>query len=196
MRTIPERIPTRVRVPKTISGEWPVFHDTVVLPGDYDADCNKYGAVSIRATNGKMLGLKPDEFEVLEWVDNPESTGVHVNGELPDGLAEKVAAQVRDKKARMNIGCCDHGCEFDPPKGMGTNGGCQCLKHIRPTSLRIDVTAKVRSLRKRVVELEKELRELRDYAAGHHSDQESCFWLHSLTIDIPHMINTVLGDEE
>lgn len=55
-------------------------------------------------------------------------------------------------------GCCDHGCEFDPPKGMGTNGGCRCLKDIRPTALRIDVTQKVRALRKqnKYVELDRD----------------------------------------
>lgn len=42
-----------------------------VPPGIYAADCNQWGAVSVRASNGKMLGLKWPEFEPLEWEDNP-----------------------------------------------------------------------------------------------------------------------------
>lgn len=38
------------------------------------------------------------------------------------------------------------------------------------------------------------LREVRDYAAGHHSQEETHVWLHSLTVDIPHMIDHELGD--
>lgn len=29
------------------------------------------------------------------------------------------------------IGCADHGCVFEKPKGMGTNGGCQCFDKIQ-----------------------------------------------------------------
>ena len=43
------------------------------------------------------------------------------------------------------IGCGDNGCEFHTPK-VGTNGGCRCLKHIRPVLERYAVTAKVRNL--------------------------------------------------
>ena len=36
------------------------------------------------------------------------------------------------------------------------------------------------------------LHELRDFALGHHSQQESCNWLHALTIDVPAMIEKQL----
>ena len=63
----------------------------------------------------------------------------------------------------MSEGCSNHGCEFDPPKGMGTNGGCSCLKHIQPTLERIAVTTKVRSLKRRHDEVLKLANALLDY---------------------------------
>ena len=54
------------------------------------------------------------------------------------------------------IGCGDNGCEFHRPR-VGTNGGCRCLKHIRPTSERYEVTTKVRNLRKRLQQMEDSL---------------------------------------
>lgn len=66
-RQIPLRVPARVRVKRRIRG------DTTIRPGDYDCDCNKYGAVRVVAENGKILGLKPDEFETLEWRENKKA---------------------------------------------------------------------------------------------------------------------------
>ncbi len=37
---------------------------------------------------------------------------------------------VRAIRMQMRQGCGDHGCEFNPPKGMGTNGGCRCWRVI------------------------------------------------------------------
>lgn len=54
------------------------------------------------------------------------------------------------------LSCGDNGCEFHTPK-VGTNGGCRCLKHIRPTSERIEVTRKVRNLRSRLRLMEEAL---------------------------------------
>jgi len=27
---------------------------------------------------------------------------------------------------QLSLGCGNHGCRINPPKGMGTNAGCQC----------------------------------------------------------------------
>lgn len=45
------------------------------------------------------------------------------------------------------VGCTDHGCLFGHPGGMGTNGGCECVKELRPTWLRLKVMKNVRLLR-------------------------------------------------
>lgn len=67
---IPERVPSRVRIPRRVHGDFP-FHSTFVEPGEYPCESNRYGAVSVLATNGKPLGLRPGEFEALEWIQNP-----------------------------------------------------------------------------------------------------------------------------
>jgi hypothetical protein len=33
------------------------------------------------------------------------------------------------------------------------------------------------------------------YASGHHSDEESCRWLHALTVDIPAMVEQITGEK-
>jgi hypothetical protein len=50
-----------------------------------------------------------------------------------------------------------------------------------------------RDQQQRIAKLEAALRETSEFAAAHHSGQESCIWLHSLTIDIPHRIADELG---
>jgi len=67
---IPDRVPTRVRLLWRVCGDFP-FLATSAEPGEYPCEANRYGAVSVRATNGKMLGLRPGEFEPLEWAPNP-----------------------------------------------------------------------------------------------------------------------------
>ena len=46
--------------------------------------------------------------------------------------------------------------------------------------------------RDRITALEAELRDLKAFAEGHHAQQESCVWLHALTIDMPHRIEVAL----
>lgn len=62
----------RVILIKRVRGDWPIGHMTIAEPGVYDAYCNKYGAVSVIAGNGEMLGLKPNEFQWL--TEKPEFT--------------------------------------------------------------------------------------------------------------------------
>ncbi|MDP2730301.1 MAG: hypothetical protein Q8O55_07455 [Dehalococcoidales bacterium] len=55
----------KVRLPKTVRGDFP-FNQTKAEPGVYDAYINPHGAVSVMASNGELLGVKPGEFE---WVE-------------------------------------------------------------------------------------------------------------------------------
>lgn len=66
----PEFVPKSVLVLGTVHGDGP-FNDTRVGSGIYECHSNRYGAISVTATNGSMLGLKQQEFEVVEWVENP-----------------------------------------------------------------------------------------------------------------------------
>jgi hypothetical protein len=48
----------------TVRGDL-IFSGTCAHPGEHKAYMNRYGAVSVMATNGRLLGLRPGEFE---WV--------------------------------------------------------------------------------------------------------------------------------
>ena len=68
---MPRYVPCRVRLDRRISGDWPIGHTSQAGPGEMECTTNKYGAVSVRAEDGKQLGLKLDEFEPIEWAENP-----------------------------------------------------------------------------------------------------------------------------
>lgn len=68
----PRFVPSRVRLNRVVRGDGP-FAATCAPPGDYDCTCNRWGAVSVIATNGTKLGIKLNEFEVLAFAANPES---------------------------------------------------------------------------------------------------------------------------
>lgn len=72
----------RDRVPKTVRTPRPVYADfgfidraqgleplATVPEGVYPAWTNSHGAVSAVFSDGRALGLKPGEFEVVEWYD-------------------------------------------------------------------------------------------------------------------------------
>lgn len=67
----PDYVPARVRLKCSVSSDFPLFsaegQGYVALAGDHDCQSNQWGAISVRAANGKMLGVKPAEFEVLKW---------------------------------------------------------------------------------------------------------------------------------
>ena len=63
----PRWVPSRIRLLATLRGDFPFGHSTVAPAGDYDCECNQWGAVSIRCSNGQGLGVKPAEFEPIAW---------------------------------------------------------------------------------------------------------------------------------
>ena len=69
----PDFVPARVRLPREVRGDC-IFDNTpsklVAPPGDYDCTSNYWGAISVIVADGKRLGIKPAEFEVLGWRKN------------------------------------------------------------------------------------------------------------------------------
>ena len=65
----PQFVPHEIVLKSPAYGDGP-FRSTVATIGKYIADCNKFGAVSVKASNGQMLGLRLDEFTVLSWRNN------------------------------------------------------------------------------------------------------------------------------
>jgi hypothetical protein len=68
-----DRVPSKIKMRRTVTSDFPFFLKTdegalVAYGGQtYDAWTNSYGAVAAVMPNGKNLGVKPDEFEVIEW---------------------------------------------------------------------------------------------------------------------------------
>jgi hypothetical protein len=38
---------------------------------------------------------------------------------------------VKEIREHYELGCSDHSCVWGHPGGMGTNGGCKCIRYIR-----------------------------------------------------------------
>lgn len=68
-RRIPRVVPDEIAVPRRVCGDFP-FQSVYVDSGTHKCNSNKYGAVSVVANNGSLLGLKPREFAVLSWKAN------------------------------------------------------------------------------------------------------------------------------
>jgi protein gp37 len=63
------RWPSRwVRLPREVRSDFP-FSGTTASPGVYRATGNHHGALSVKATDGSMLGIRLREFECLPAVD-------------------------------------------------------------------------------------------------------------------------------
>ena len=66
----PKWVPCRVLLEGPVRGDYPIGHTTIAEAGEHVCTSNRYGAISVQATNGQMLGVKPAEFEPLEWRKN------------------------------------------------------------------------------------------------------------------------------
>lgn len=69
LKQAPDHVPARVRVLREQFGDGP-FRGAGVPAGEHDCRCNKWGAVSVLARDGKPLGLRLDEFEPVAWREN------------------------------------------------------------------------------------------------------------------------------
>ncbi len=66
----PAFVPSKVRLVRQVCGDGP-FRSIQAEPGEHACRANQWGAVSIVARNGQLLGVKPAEFVVLDWCENP-----------------------------------------------------------------------------------------------------------------------------
>ena len=65
----PDYVPARIKLHARVHGDGP-FYGTFADAGEHDCHSNQWGALSVRATNGRMLGVKPKEFEPVSWRPN------------------------------------------------------------------------------------------------------------------------------
>lgn len=64
------KVPKRVRMAKTVRPDIPISESLGIAAKrqkEYEVWVNSHGAVSAICENGKRLGLRPYEFEVIEW---------------------------------------------------------------------------------------------------------------------------------
>jgi len=69
----PDFVPARVVLPHRVRADAPFGRlgtGYYAEAGPYDCESNKWGAVSVLAENGQKLGVKPSEFDVVEWKAN------------------------------------------------------------------------------------------------------------------------------
>lgn len=88
-----DRVPKRIRMAKTVRSDVPVFlkghssfPDITAHNGiEYDCWVNSHGAV-VAILDDEMLGVKPYEFEVIEWHDEiVAGMSVELNESVPVG---------------------------------------------------------------------------------------------------------------
>ncbi len=66
----PDYVPARVRLLGCVYADHPRQDDFCAEAGEHDSESNKWGAISVKALNGEMLGIKPGEFSVIAWKPN------------------------------------------------------------------------------------------------------------------------------
>jgi hypothetical protein len=53
----------KVRLRYRVHGDWPIGHTLVAEAGIHEAVENQFGAVAVVLADGKLLGVKPHEWE-------------------------------------------------------------------------------------------------------------------------------------
>lgn len=74
----PNWVPSRVFLKAPVKGDFPIGHNTIAQAGVHECDSNIWGAVSVIASNGERLGIKPAEFRPVAWRAN--TTADQANG--------------------------------------------------------------------------------------------------------------------
>jgi len=69
------RVPLKIKCLKTVVSDLWFLSDSnkntiCEAPKEYYVWVNSYGAISAILPNGKLLGLKQDEYEITEWHEN------------------------------------------------------------------------------------------------------------------------------
>lgn len=71
----PKWVPSRILLAADVRGDFPLGHNSVALAGAHECDSNANGAVSVLASDGSRLGIKPAEFRAIAWRRNSHAVG-------------------------------------------------------------------------------------------------------------------------
>lgn len=74
------RVPLKIRMLKTVTSDIPFFFTEAKMRApdaiegqEYYVHVNSHGAVTVIFENGTTLGVRPKEFEVIEWHKQSET---------------------------------------------------------------------------------------------------------------------------
>jgi len=56
----------KIYLPRMVHGDFPIGHHLIAQAGVHYAVANQHGAVSVVLPDGKLLGVKPGEFERVQ----------------------------------------------------------------------------------------------------------------------------------
>jgi len=70
-----DTLPKKIRMVKTVRADVPWVKAVACMGDEYEVFLNQYGAVSVKIGE-EILGLKPNEFDVIERFRPTESRGV------------------------------------------------------------------------------------------------------------------------
>lgn len=90
-----DRVPRRIRLLTAVRADLPGPRHSpeIARVGQvYDAYCNRHGAVSAILADGSLLGVKPDEFEIVAWHGEPEAPSTERLRMFSSGQRVRVAA--------------------------------------------------------------------------------------------------------
>ena len=75
------KVPKRIKMAITVHADFP-FKEIPPAIKDriYEAWVNSHGAVAAIMTNGTKLGIKPYEFEIIEWHE-PDNKALNLNAD-------------------------------------------------------------------------------------------------------------------
>lgn len=68
-REAPPYVPARIRLLSDVYGD-PPFRGAGASAGEHDCQSNRWGAIAVRDREGKLLGIKPSEYEPIAWRAN------------------------------------------------------------------------------------------------------------------------------
>ena len=72
-RRRPQWVPSVIALTRQVRGDFPIGHKSIADAGVHQCMSNQQGAVSVIASDGHTLGIKPSEFDVIEWRPNADA---------------------------------------------------------------------------------------------------------------------------
>jgi hypothetical protein len=70
----PQFVPGKVMLLREVQSEMPSVFPGKAGRGEHICTSNQWGAISVTADNGKLMGVRPEECIIIAMVPNPHAT--------------------------------------------------------------------------------------------------------------------------